>query len=274
MSAAFGLGTMAFAAPTADREECLAILERAIDDGITFVDTADVYGLGSVEELIGPVLARRRGEVQVASKLGLPMSDDPADRGLAPGRVRAAVQASLRRLGLDRIDLEQCHRPDPTVPVEATIDALVALREEGLIGGFGSSCFGVELLERAARHHGGFACEQSPYSILVRSREADVFPACAALGMGVIAWSPLNGGWLTGKYHPDEAPPADSRAARPGTFVRNDDARARPPPSPACRPLRRVPASRWRTSHWPGWPAGPASRTSSSARARWRSTRS
>lgn len=226
MTADLGLGTMAFASPTADPSQCRAILERAIDDGITFIDTADAYGRGAVEELIGPVLARRREVVQVASKLGLPTSEDPDDRGLAPARVRRAVQASLGRLGLERIDLEQCHRPDPGVPVEETLEALDALRSEGLIGGFGASCFGADLLSRAAAHtSGGFAYEQSPYSILVRSREHDVFPVCADLGVGIIAWSPLNGGWLTGKYHPDRDPPPDSRAARPGTFVRSDDER-------------------------------------------------
>ena len=161
--------------------------------------------------------------VVVASKIGLPMSDDPGDRGLAPERIRSAVTASLRRLGIDRLDLEQCHRPDPTVPLEETLGALADLVGEGLIAKIGSSCFRAESIRQAAVVGGGFAYEPAPYSLFVRSRERDVFPVCDELQIDVIAWSPLNGGWLTGKYGSDRVPPSDSRAARAGTFVRSDD---------------------------------------------------
>lgn len=226
MTAELGLGTMAFAAPTADPSECVAMLHRALDDGITLIDTADVYGRGGVEELIGPVIRRRRAEVHIATKFGLPMSDDPLDRGLAPARVRAATLDSLRRLGVGHLDLQQCHRPDPSVPIEETIGALHDLQREGIVGRIGSSCFRPEILRAGGgADRGGFDSEQAPYSLFVRSREADVYPACRELGIGVIAWSPLNGGWLTGKYAPGVAPPVDSRAARTGTFVRADDER-------------------------------------------------
>ncbi len=221
--AVFGLGTMAFAGPTSDPGESLQILNKAIDDGVTFIDTADVYGRGSVEELIAPVVQARRSEIVLASKIGLPMSDDPADRGLAPERIRPAVTASLRRLGVDHLDLEQCHRPDPTVALEETLGALEELVDEGLITKIGSSCFRAEALRHAAGAGGGFAYEQAPYSLFVRSRERDVFPVCEELRIDVIAWSPLNGGWLTGKYGADRVPPPNSRAARAGTFVRSDD---------------------------------------------------
>ena len=221
--AVFGLGTMAFAGPTSDPAESLRILSRAIDDGVTFIDTADVYGRGSVEELIAPVVQARRSEIVLASKIGLPMSDDPADRGLAPERIRPAVTASLRRLGIDHLDLEQCHRPDPAIPLEETLGALAELVDEGLIAKIGSSCFRADAIRHAAATGQGFAYEQAPYSLFVRSRESDVFPACEELQIDVIAWSPLDGGWLTGKYGADRVPPPDSRAARAGTFVRSDD---------------------------------------------------
>lgn len=214
---------MAFAGPTSDPAESVRILHRAIDDGVTFIDTADVYGRGSVEELIAPVVQARRSEIVIASKIGLPMSDDPADRGLAPERIRAAVTASIGRLGIDRLDLEQCHRPDPTVPLEETLGALGNLVDEGLIAKFGSSCFRADSIRRAAETGRGFSSEQAPYSLFVRSRERDVFPACEELRIDVIAWSPLNGGWLTGKYGVDRVPPPDSRAARAGTFVHAND---------------------------------------------------
>jgi aryl-alcohol dehydrogenase-like predicted oxidoreductase len=224
--ARFGLGTMAFASPAADPAECLAVVHRAIDAGLTFIDTADVYGQGAVETLLGPAVRARRDEIVLATKCGLPMGER---RGLGADRVREATEESLRRLGVERIDLQQLHRPDPATPIEETLGAIGGLVGDGTIGAYGTSCFTAGMLaEVVALGAEGVApaplSEQLPLSLLVRSREREVLPACAALGVAAIVWSPLNGGWLTGKYGPDRQVPAGSRGSFAGSFVDPTDA--------------------------------------------------
>jgi aryl-alcohol dehydrogenase-like predicted oxidoreductase len=220
------LGTMALAG--ASQAEADAVVARAIDAGIRLVDTADVYGLGRVEELLGGALAGRRDDVVLATKLGLPMGDDPARRGSSPAWIRQAVQDSLRRLRTDHIDLYQLHRPDPAVPIADTLGALQELIDAGTVRWTGTSVFPAEQLVEAqwAAQRNGYAApvsEQPPYSVLVRSIERAALPTAARHGVGVLVWGPLNGGWLTGKYQRGVAAPQGSRAASGNPFVRADD---------------------------------------------------
>ncbi len=224
-----GLGTMAFSSPSADPDECVDIVHRALAAGIDLVDTADAYGDGTAEEIVGRAIAGRRDEVVLATKVGLPMTRPNEGSGLSPTWIRTACEASLRRLGTDRIDLYQLHRPDPATPVEDTVEAMGALIQAGLVRWWGTSVLTAPMLRDlcATADALGVArpvADQLPYSLLVRSREADVLPACTELGLGGLAWSPLTGGWLTGKYRAGEAPPAGSRGDREGTFVDPTDA--------------------------------------------------
>ena len=224
--ARFGLGTMSFASPAADDDESIAVIHRAIDAGLTLIDTADVYGQGSVETLVGRALRHRRDEVVLATKCGLPMGER---RGLGADRVIEATRESLARLGVERIDLQQLHRPDPTTPIDETLDALRSLHDDGSIAAFGTSCLTAPMLAElvALGAQGGgpvVLSEQLPLSILVRSREREVLLACDALGVAGIVWSPLNGGWLTGKYGPGRPVPTGSRGSFPGSFVDPTDA--------------------------------------------------
>jgi aryl-alcohol dehydrogenase (NADP+) len=211
---AFGLGAMVLGAwGNRDRAACRRIVHRALDAGINLVDTADMYGAGENE-----AIAPRRDEVVLATKFHHPMGADRNERGNSRRWIVRAVEASLRRLGTDRIDLYQVHRPDPATDVAETIDALTDLVRAGKILAWGTSTFSAaEILGAhwAAERRGvaGPHTEQSPYSILCRGIERDVLPACRAHGMGVLVWSPLAGGWLTGKYRRDAPPPDGSRAA-------------------------------------------------------------
>ncbi len=217
---AFGLGTMMFGAwGNPDRDQCRQMIDMALDAGITLVDTADIYDFGVSEDMLGEFLAGRRDRVVLATKFGNPMDDDPQHSGGSRRWVREAVTASLRRLRTDHIDLYQMHRPDPDVPFEETLGALDELVREGLVRAVGTSNFPSEQIVEsqwiAARR--GFVrptSEQPPYSILCRRVERAVFPMCRRYDEGAVVWAPLNGGWLTGKYRRDQAPPAASRAAR------------------------------------------------------------
>lgn len=217
---AIGLGTMMFGAwGNPDREQCRRMLDMALDAGITLVDTADIYDFGVSEDMLGEFLTGRRERVVLATKFGNAMDDDPLHRGGSQRWVREAVTDSLRRLRTDHIDLYQMHRPDPDVPFEETLGALDELVREGLVGAVGTSCFPSEQLVEsqwiaARRNFVRPTSEQPPYSILCRGVERAVFPMCRRYDVGAIVWAPLNGGWLTGKYRRDEAPPASSRAAR------------------------------------------------------------
>ena len=202
---AFGLGTMMFGAwGNPDPASCRLMVDIALDGGITFFDTADIYDAGRAEEILGEALAGRRDGIVLATKVGKPMGDDPAQRGLGGRWIRQAVEGSLRRLRTDRIDLYQMHWPDRGTPLEETLGALDRLVRAGKVLHVGTSTFPAEQLVEAQWIAGrGFArpvAEQPPYSILARGVERAVLPTCLRYRMGALAWAPLNGGWLTGKY--------------------------------------------------------------------------
>jgi aryl-alcohol dehydrogenase-like predicted oxidoreductase len=220
------LGAMMFGAwGNPDHDESIRIIHRALDGGINFVDTADVYSQGESEEIVGKALAGgRREDVVLATKVHGTMGDGPNRSGNSRRWIVQEAEASLRRLQTDWIDLYQIHRPDPATDIDETLGALTDLVRAGKIRYFGSSTFPAHeiveaqwVAERRARER--FVCEQPPYSILVRGIEADVLPACARYGMGVITWSPLAGGWLSGRWRLGEEQPGSSRAERlPGRF--------------------------------------------------------
>ncbi|HEX7168178.1 MAG TPA: aldo/keto reductase [Acidimicrobiales bacterium] len=214
------LGTMMFGAwGNPDHDESVRVIRRAIDAGINFLDTADVYSAGESEEIVGEAIAGRRDEVVVATKFHGQMGDDPNMRGNSRRWIVREVEHSLRRLGTDHIDLYQVHRPDPATDIDETLSALSDLVHQGKVRAIGSSTFPawqiVEaqwVAERRGRER--FRCEQPPYSIFVRGIEADVLPVCERYGMGVIPWSPLAGGWLSGKYRKGMEQPEGGRASR------------------------------------------------------------
>ncbi|MCU1493609.1 MAG: aldo/keto reductase [Acidimicrobiaceae bacterium] len=188
-----------------DAGDAIRIIHAALDSGINFVDTADVYSHGESEEIVGKALSGRRDDIVLASKVHGVMGDDPNHKGNSRRWIIREVEASLRRLGTDYLDLYQIHRPDPTTDIEETLSALSDLVHQGKVRAIGSSTFPAELIVEshwASERRGleRFRCEQPPYSIFVRGIEESVLPTCARYGMGVIVWSPLAGGWLTGKY--------------------------------------------------------------------------
>jgi aryl-alcohol dehydrogenase-like predicted oxidoreductase len=201
-----------------DHDECARIVHAALDAGVNFIDTADVYSNGESEEIVGKALLGRRDDVVLATKVHGTMGTDPNRQGNSRRWIRMEVENSLRRLQTDWIDLYQIHRPDPTLDVDETLGVLTDLVREGKVRAIGSSTFPAEQIveaqwvaERRGRER--FRCEQPPYSILARGIEGAVLPTCARYGMGVIVWSPLNGGWLTGKYKRGQAWPEGSRGA-------------------------------------------------------------
>jgi aryl-alcohol dehydrogenase (NADP+) len=208
-----------------DHDDCRRIIDRALDAGINFIDTADIYSRGESEEIVGAALKGRRDDVVLATKFVNPMSEDPNHRGASRRWIVQACEESLRRLGTDYIDLYQVHRPDENTDVDETLGALTDLVRAGKVRLVGTSNFPAEHIVEAQwaaerRGHVKPRCEQPPYSIFVRGAERDVFPTCVRHGMGVIVWSPLNGGWLTGKYRAGSAPDEGSRLARrqPGSW--------------------------------------------------------
>jgi aryl-alcohol dehydrogenase-like predicted oxidoreductase len=200
------LGAMMFGAwGNPDHEDSIRIIHRALDAGINFVDTADVYSRGESEEIVGKALAGRRDGVVLATKVHGVMGDGPNERGNSRRWIMQEVDSSLRRLGTDWIDLYQIHRHDPSCDLDETLGALSDLVHAGKIRAFGSSTFPAHVIVEAqwiARERGRerFVCEQPPYSMLVRLAESEVLPVCQQYGMGVITWSPLAGGWLSGRY--------------------------------------------------------------------------
>jgi aryl-alcohol dehydrogenase-like predicted oxidoreductase len=204
------LGAMMFGEwGTKDHDESIRIIHRALDAGINFIDTADVYSAGESEEIVGKALAGgRRDDVVLATKSFMPMGDDPNQRGASRRWIVREVESSLRRLGTDWIDLYQIHRPDPNTDIDETLGALTDLIRQGKVRYIGHSTFPASEIVEAqwvARDRGRepFRCEQPPYSILTRQVEHDVLPTCRRYGMGVIAYSPLAGGWLSGRYGKD-----------------------------------------------------------------------
>ncbi len=191
---------------TTDHDECIRIIERAFDAGINFVDTADVYSAGESEEIVGKALARtRRDHVVLATKVHGQMGRDPNAQGNSRRWILAECENSLRRLGTDYIDLYQIHRPSPDVDIDETLGALSDLVHAGKVRYIGSSTFPADDIVEAQwvaerRNRERFVTEQPPYSILVRGVEAAVLPRCQQFGMGVLSWSPLAGGWLSGAF--------------------------------------------------------------------------
>lgn len=215
------LGTMMFGPwGNDDEDDAIRVIHAALDAGINFVDTADVYSGGRSEELTGKALRGRRDDVVLATKFFMPMdADDPNQRGGSRRWIMRAVEHSLRRLGTDYIDLYQVHRPDPTVDIEETLGALSDLVHQGKVRSIGSSSFsGSQIVEAqwASRERGleRFVTEQPPYSLLVRGIEADVLPTLQRHGMGSLTYSPLAGGWLSGRWRKDRAG-APTSSARP-----------------------------------------------------------
>jgi aryl-alcohol dehydrogenase-like predicted oxidoreductase len=196
----FCLGAMMFGAwGETDHDEAIRIIHRALDAGINFIDTADVYSRGESEEIVGKALAGgRRDNVILATKVHGRMGDDPNEFGNTRLWIVREVENSLRRLGTDWIDLYQIHRPEPDTDIDETLGALTDLVRAGKVRYLGSSTFPASQIVEAQWVR--FVCEQPPYSLLNRGVEADVLPTCLRHGMGVISWSPLAGGWLSGRW--------------------------------------------------------------------------
>src|ERR1700733_9227942 len=221
------LGAMMFGAwGNTDHDDSIRIIHRALDAGINFIDTADVYSRGESEEIVGKALADgRRDSVVLATKIHGKMHDeDPNQFGNSRRWIVREVENSLRRLKTDWIDLYQIHRPELDTDLDETLGALTDLVRAGKVRYIGSSTFPASLIVEAQwvaekRGRERFVCEQPPYSILARAVEQDVLPTCLRHGMGVIPWSPLAGGWLTGLYRKDRELPQSHRAQRiPGRY--------------------------------------------------------
>ncbi len=203
-----------------DHDQSIEIIHRALDAGINFIDTADVYSAGESEEIVGKALqGARRDDVVLATKAHAPMGRDPNMRGNSRRWLIQEVDNSLRRLQTDWIDLYQIHRPDPDTEHAETLAALTDLVRAGKIRYFGSSTYPAhEIIEAQwvakTSGLGRFVTEQPPYSILVRGIERDLLPVAQQYGMGVLSWSPLAGGWLSGRFRLGQDVPQTHRSAR------------------------------------------------------------
>ncbi len=219
------LGAMMFGTwGNKDHDDSIRIIHAALDGGINFIDTADVYSAGESEEIVGKALVGRRDNVVLATKFHGAMGTDANQKGNSRRWIIAECENSLRRLGTDHIDLYQVHRPDPATDIEETLSALSDLMHEGKVRAIGCSTFPAhEIVEShwAAERRGTerFRSEQPPYSIFVRGIEADVLPVAEQYGMGVLPWSPLNGGWLTGRYRRGQTADTHRAAMMPGRFA-------------------------------------------------------
>src|ERR1700691_3582039 len=203
------LGAMMFGEwGNTDHEDSIKIIHQALDAGINFIDTADVYSRGESEEIVGKALGGgRRDNVVLATKFGLLVGGDPNRQGASPIWIKRAVEASLRRLGTDYIDLYQLHRPDYSTDLDETLGALSDLIRAGKVRAIGSSMFPADLVVEAQwvaerRGHHRFRTEQPRYSILTRTIEGTVLPATQRHGMGVLSYGPLSSGWLSGRADP------------------------------------------------------------------------
>jgi aryl-alcohol dehydrogenase-like predicted oxidoreductase len=223
------LGAMMFGAMgNPDHDESIRIVHRALDAGVNFVDTADMYSQGESEEIVGKALKGRRDDVVLATKAFNPMGEDPNMRGSSRRWLVRAVEDSLRRLQTDHVDLFQVHRPDPDTDVEETLSALSDLVHSGKVRAIGSSTFPAAQIVEAQwvaerRNLERFRTEQPPYSILDRGIEREVLPTVERFGMGALVWSPLSGGMLTGRYRKGQEP--DTRRAQYGFAHMRDERR-------------------------------------------------
>jgi aryl-alcohol dehydrogenase-like predicted oxidoreductase len=217
---AMGLGCMGMSEfyGTRDDDESVLTIHAALDAGLDFLDTADMYGPYTNEELVGKAIADRRDKVILATKFGILRDPaDPTKRGVCgrPDYVRASCEGSLKRLGIDTIDLYTLHRVDPATPIEETVGAMAGLVREGRVRWIGLSEASPETLRRASRVH-PIAALQSEYSLFSRDVEAEVLPACRALGIGFVAYSPLGRGFLSGRYRSlADFPEGDYRRTAP-----------------------------------------------------------
>ncbi|GII86185.1 aldo/keto reductase [Sphaerisporangium siamense] len=212
------LGTMMFGrVGNPDHDECVRIIHRALDAGINFIDTADVYSYSETEEIVGTALKGRRDDVIVATKVNGPMGKDPNRAGNSRRWIVTEVEHSLRRLQTDHIDLYQIHHPDPRTDIEETLAALTDLMRDGKVRAIGTSNFPASDIVEAQwvaerRALARFRTEQPPYSLLNRGIEREVLPVCERYGMGTLVWSPLGMGLLTGRYREDRKASASRMA--------------------------------------------------------------
>ncbi|MFN2611389.1 MAG: aldo/keto reductase [Actinomycetota bacterium] len=202
-----------------DHEDSVRIIHKAMDEGINFLDTANVYSGGESEEIVAKALKGRRDEVVLATKVHFPTGGGPNERGNSRLNIIRSVEESLRRLDVDHIDLYQIHRPEPLTDIEETLGALTDLVRQGKVRYLGSSTFPASMIVESQwaserKNLERFVCEQPPYSIFVREIEREILPAISKYRMGAIVWSPLAGGWLSGKYRKGQEIPMTGRAAR------------------------------------------------------------
>jgi aryl-alcohol dehydrogenase-like predicted oxidoreductase len=219
------LGAMMFGSfGNRDHDDSVRIIHRAVDAGINFIDTADMYSFGESEEIVGKALAQiKRHQIVLATKVHGAMGRDPNAQGNSRRWIMAECERSLRRLGTDYIDLYQIHRPSPETDIDETLGALTDLVRAGKIRYFGSSTFPAHEIveaqwvsERRSRER--FVTEQPPYSVFVRSIEKDVLPMCQKYGIGVLSWSPLAGGWLSGAFGPGKENTSRRAAVMPDRY--------------------------------------------------------
>jgi voltage-dependent potassium channel beta subunit len=229
-----GLGSWLTYGGSVEERAAIDCIHRAFEFGVNFFDTANVYRRGAAEEVTGRALRDfRRDDYVLATKVYFPMGDGPNDRGLSRKHIMEQCHASLGRLGVDYVDIYQCHRPDQTTPLEETLRALDDIVTQGKALYVGVSMWPAELLDEAHRLHerlnlDPIVSNQPEYSMLVRDIERDVLPVSKQLGIGQVVYSPIAQGVLAGKYKPGEQPPAGTRAATPGDsgfmerFMRDD----------------------------------------------------
>jgi len=219
------LGTMNFGVPTPE-DEAIRIVHAALDAGINFVDTANMYNRGESERITGKALAGHRDKVVLATKVYNPMGDGPNERGISRYHIMQECENSLRRLQTDHIDLYQLHRPDFNIPQDETLRALDDLVRQGKVRYIGTSTFpawlmveGIHISERLGLNRS--VSEQPPYNLLDRRIENEVVPVCQRYGLAILPWSPLGGGVLAGKYPPDQTPPEGSRLGSGAKFYQD-----------------------------------------------------